>query len=103
MPKIKIERLLLIIFILIFSLTLLPSLVKRLLPTPQIIQTMPAGSSTNVSSDTQQIRFVFSQPMSPEKDIVFRGMRLRGQFQWMDEQRTILVFPLKEPLKPGAF
>ena len=103
MPKIKIERLLLIIFILIFSLTLLPSLVKRLLPAPQVIQTMPAGASTNVQIDTQEIRFVFSQPMEEEKNISFRGMRIRGQSKWLDKQRTTLVFPLTESLKPGAF
>ncbi len=103
MPKIRIERLLLIIFILIFSLTLLPSLVKRFLPGPKIIETTPAISAMNVPIDTQEIRFVFSQSMSQEKNITFRGMRLRGQSQWIDEQRTILVFPLTESLKPEAF
>ena len=103
MPKIKIERLLLIVFILIFCVALLPSLVKRLLPAPKVIETLPTVSSVNVPIDTQEIRFTFNQPMSPEKDIVFRGIRLRGQSKWIDEQRTILAFPLIEPLKPGAF
>ena len=103
MPKIKTERLLLIVFILIFCVALLPSLVKRLLPAPKVIETTPAMSAINVPIDTQEIRFTFSQPMSPEKDIVFRGMRLRGQSKWLDEQRTTLVFPLTESLKPGAF
>ncbi len=103
MPKIKIERLLLIIFILIFCVTLLPSLVKRLLPDPKVIETMPTMSAMNVPIDTQQIKFVFSQSMSQEKNITFRGMRIRGQSKWINKQRTILVFPLTEPLKPGAF
>ena len=103
MPKIKTERLLLIVFILIFCVALLPSLVKRLLPAPKVIETTPAMSAINVPIDTQEIRFVFSQPMAQEKNIIFRGMRLRGQSKWLDEQRTTLAFPLTEPLKPGAF
>ncbi len=103
MPKLKMERLLLIVFILIFCMALLPSLVKRILPAPKIIQTVPVMSAINVPIDTQEVRFIFSQPMSPEKDITFRGMRIRGQSKWIDEQRTILAFPLTEPLKPGAF
>ncbi|MDE0426374.1 MAG: Ig-like domain-containing protein [Candidatus Poribacteria bacterium] len=103
MPKIKIERLLLSAFILIFCVALLPSLVKRLLPAPKVIETTPAMSAMNVSIDTQEIRFVFSQPMTQEKNILFRGMRLRGQSKWIDDRRTTLAFPLAEPLKPGAF
>ena len=103
MPKIKTERLLLIVFILIFCVTLLPSLVKRLLPAPKVIRTTPLMSAINVPIDTQEIRFVFSQPMAQEKNIIFRGMRLRGQSKWVDKQRTTLVFPLTKPLKPGAF
>lgn len=103
MPKIKIERLLLIAFILILGVTQLPYLVKRLLPAPKVIETVPALSSINVPIETEQIRFVFSQPMSEEKNILFRGMRIRGQSKWIDERRTILAFPLTKPLKPGAF
>ena len=103
MPKLKMERLLLIVFILIFSMALLPSLVKRFLPAPKVVETTPAISAINVPIDPQEIRFTFSQPMSPQKNIVFRGMRIRGQSKWLDEPRTILAFPLTEPLKPGAF
>lgn len=103
MPKIKIERLLLIVFILIFCVALLPSLVKSILPAPKVIETVPTMSALNVPIDTKEIRFTFSQPMSPEKDIVFRGMRIRGRSKWINKQRTILAFPLTEPLKPGAF
>ena len=103
MPKITTERLLLIVFILIFCVALLPSLVKRFLPAPKVIKTVPAMSAINVPIDTQEIRFVFSQPMAQRKNIIFRGMRLRGQSKWIDEQRTTLTFPLTEPLKPGAF
>ena len=103
MPKLKMERLLLIVFILIFSVALLPSLVKRILPAPKVIQTVPAMSAINVPIDTQEIRFTFSQPMSRKKDIVFRGMRIRGQSKWINKQRTTLAFPLTETLKPGAF
>lgn len=99
----KIERLLLIAFIVVFCVALLPSLVKRFLPAPKVIQTKPAMSSINVPIQTQQIQFVFSQPMTEEKNIIFRGMRIRGQSKWVDAQRTTLVFPLTEPLKPGAF
>ena len=103
MPKIKIERLLLIVFVIVFCVALLPSLVKRILPAPKVIQTVPTISAINVPIDTQEIRFTFNQPMSQEKNVVFRGMRIRGQSKWIDEQRTTLAFPLAEPLKPGAF
>ncbi len=103
MPKLKIERLLLIAFTLIFCVALLPSLVKRLLPAPKVIETVPAMSAMNVPIDAQEIRFVFSQPMAKEKNVTFRGMRLRGQSKWIDKQRTTLAFPLTEPFKPGAF
>jgi len=103
MPKIKIERLLLIVFILIFCVALLPSLVKRLLPAPKVIKTVPAMSAMNIPIDTQQIKFVFSQPMTPEKRIVFRGMRIKCRPKWIDEKRTVLALMIKEPLKPGAF
>lgn len=103
MPKIKIERLLLIIFIAIFCLMLLPSLVKRLLPAPKVIKTIPALSATNVPIETQQIQFVFNQPMTEEKNVQHRGMRIKGQPKWVNEERTILAMTLVEPLKPGAF
>ena len=103
MPKIKIERLLLIVFIAIFCLTMLPSLVKRLLPAPKVIKTIPALSATNVPIETQQIQFVFNQPMIEEKNVQHRGMRIKGQPKWINEERTILAMTLVEPLKPGAF
>ena len=103
MPKIKIERLLLIVFILIFCVALLPSLVKRFLPEPKVIETMPSMSATNVPIDTQQIKFVFSQPMAQGKNVVYQGMRIKGTPKWTDKQRKILTLTLKEPLKPGAF
>ena len=103
MSRIKIERLLLIVFIAIFCLTLLPSLVKRLLPAPKVIKTIPALSATNVPIETQQIQFVFNQPMTEEKNVQHRGMRIKGQPKWVNEERTILAMTLVEPLKPGAF
>ena len=103
MLKIKMERLLLIIFILIFSVTLLPSVAKRLLPAPKVIQTIPALSATDVPLKTQQIQIVFNQPMTEEKNVQYRGMRIKGQPKWLDDQRTILALTLAEPLKPGAF
>ncbi len=103
MPKIKIERFLLVVFILIFCVALLPALVKRLLPSPKVIETMPAMSAINVPIDTQQIKFVFNQPMTKEKHLIFRGMRVKGKPKWIDEHRTILALELTEPLKPGAF
>ena len=103
MTKIKIERLLLIVFILIFSIALFPSLVKRLLPAPKVIETMPAMSAINVPIETQQILFTFSQPMAPEKHLIFRGIRIKGKPKWINARRTILALPLTEPLKPGAF
>jgi hypothetical protein len=103
MPKIKIERLLLIVFTLIFCLTLIPSLVKRLLPAPKVIKTIPALSATNVPIETQQIQFVFNQPMTEEKNVQHRGTRIKGQPKWVNEERTILAMTLVEPLKPGAF
>ena len=103
MSKIKIERLLLIVFILIFCLTLLPSLVKRILPVPKVIETIPARSAINVPIETQQIRFTFSQPMAQGKNIIYQGMRVKGHLKWVDKQRTILALPLIKPLKPGAF
>ena len=103
MFRIKIERLLLIAFISIFCLTLLPSLAKRLLPAPKVIKTIPVLSATNVPIETQQIRFVFNQSMTGEKNIQYRGMRIKGQPKWINEERTILTMTLVEPLKPGAF
>ena len=103
MPKITLERVLLVGFTLIFCLTLLPSLVKSLLPAPRIVETVPANASVNVPIQTQQITFVFNQPMREKKNIIFRGMRTRGQPKWADDQRTILTLPLIEPLKPGAY
>lgn len=103
MSKIRIERLLLIVFILIFSVTLLPSLVQRLLPRPKIIETTPAMSAFNVPVDTQQIRFTFSQPMANPKHIAYQGMRIKVNPKWVDEKRTTLALALTEPLKPGAF
>ena len=103
MPKIKIERLLLISFILIFCLMLLPSLVKYLLPAPTVIKTIPALSVVNVPIDTQQIQIVFNQPMTEEKNVQYRGMRIKGQPKWVDDKRTILALTLTEPLKPEAF
>ena len=103
MSKIKIERLLLAVFILIFCVTLFPSLVKRFLPAPRVIETVPAMSSPNVPIDTQQIKFVFDQPMKKEKNLVFQGTRVKGNPKWVDEDRTILVLELAEPLKPEAF
>ena len=103
MKKIKIERLLLIVFILIFSVALLPSIVKRLLPAPKIIETIPMMSSTNVPIETQQVKFVFNQPMTKEKHLIFRGMRVKGKPKWIDEHRKVLIVELTEPLKPGAF
>lgn len=103
MPKIKIERLLLIVFILIFCVTLLPSLVKRLLPGPQVIETVPARSATNVSIDTQKIKFVFNQSMTDKKHVIYQGMRIKGNPKWIDEERKTLVLTLTEPLQPGAF
>ncbi|MCY3723413.1 MAG: Ig-like domain-containing protein [Candidatus Poribacteria bacterium] len=103
MPKIKTERLLLMVFILIFCVALLPSLVKRLLPAPKVIETMPAMSATNVPIDTQQIKFVFNRPMAEKKHIVYQGMRIKAQPKWIDERQTILVLTLTEPLRPGAF
>ena len=103
MPKIKIERLLLIIFILIFCLTILPSLIKFLLPAPKVIETMPAMLSINVPIETKQIKFVFSQPMTQQKHLHYQGMRVKGTSKWVDESRTTLALTLTEPLKPGAF
>ncbi len=103
MPKIKIERLLLTIFILIFCVALLPSLVKRFLPAPKVIETVPTMSATHVPIETRQIRFVFNQSMRKEKHLTFRGMRIKGTPKWMDEHRTILALNLTEPLKPEAF
>ena len=103
MPKMKIERLLLIIFTIIIGVTLLPPLVKRVLPAPKVIETIPQMLAMNVPIDTQQIQFVFSQPMKQEKNMVYQGMRMKGEPRWIDERRTTLRFALKEPLKPGAF
>lgn len=103
MPKLKLERLLLIVFILIFCVALLPSLVKRFLPSPKVIETTPAMSSVNVPIETQQIKFVFSQPMAEGKNIIYQGMRVKGRLKWIDKRRTILVLSLTRPLKPGAF
>ena len=103
MPKIKIERLLLIVFILVSSLTLLLSLVKRILPAPKVIATMPALSTIDVPIETQEIQFTFSQPMAEKKNIVYQGMRIKVEPRWIDEERTILALTLTEPLEPGAF
>ena len=103
MPKLKMERLLLIVFILIFSVALLPSLVKRILPAPKVSQTVPARSAINVPIETQQIRFTFSQPMAQGKNITYQGMRVKGHLKWVDQRRTTLALPLTKPLKPGAF
>lgn len=103
MPKTKIERFLLIVFILIFGVALFPSLMKRVQPAPKVIETVPATSSTNVSIETQQIKFVFNQTMKEEKSLRFQGMRVNGDLKWVDKDRTILVLELKEPLKPEAF
>ena len=103
MPKMKMERLLLLIFILIFSATLLPSVAKRLLPVPKVIQTIPALSAIDVPIETQRIQIVFNQPMTEEKNVQYRGMRIKGQPKWVDDKRTILALTLTEPLKPGAF
>ena len=103
MSKIKIERILLIVFILIFCGALVPSLVKRLLPAPKIIETVPAMSSTNVPIETQQIKFVFSQPMVEKIHLTHRGMRIRGKLKWIDKNRTILTVDPTEPLKPEAY
>ena len=103
MSKIKIERLLLTVFILIFCGTLVPSLVKRFLPAPKVIETVPAMSSTNVPIETQQIKFVFDQPMAKEKHAVLHGMRVKGILKWIDKNRTILALDLIEPLKPEAY
>ena len=102
MLKIKTERLLLIAFILIFCVTLLPSWVKRLIPTPKVIETIPATSTINVPIDTRQIQFVFSQPMKEEANIIYQGMRVKGELKWTDERRTILALTLTESLKPEA-
>ena len=72
MSRIKIERLLLIVFILIFCLMMLPSLVKRLLPAPKVIQTIPTLSATYVPIETKQIQIVFNQPMTEEKHSISR-------------------------------
>lgn len=103
MKKIKTERVLLVVFILIFSVVLLPSFVKRLLPAPKVIETIPVMSSTNVPIETQQIKFVFNQSMTKEKHLIFRGMRVKGKPKWADEHRKVLILELTEPLKPGAF
>ena len=103
MPKFKMERLLLIVFILIFCVALLPSLVKRFLPAPKVIETTPAMSAINVPIETQQIKFVFSQPMAEGKNIVYQGMRIKGHLKWIDERRTTLALTLTNALKPGAF
>ena len=103
MPKLKMERLLLIVFILIFCVALLPSLIKRFLPSPKIIETTPAMSSVNVPIETQQIKFVFSQPMTKGKNIVYQGMRIKGHLKWIDERRTTLALSITDSLKPGAF
>jgi len=103
MSKLKMERLLLIVFILIFCVALLPSLVKRFLPSPKVIKTTPAVSSVNVPIETQQIKFAFSQPMAAGKNIVYQGMRIKGHLKWIDKQRTILALSLTDSLKPGAF
>ena len=102
MSKSKIERFLLAVFILIFCVTLIPSLVRRFLPAPKIIETVPV-SSTNVSIETQQIKFVFDQPMTKEKHFTFQGMRIKGNLKWIDKNRTILALDLTEPLKPEAY
>lgn len=99
----KTERLLLIGFIIIFSLILLPSAVKRLLPAPRVIKAVPATLSINVPIDTSEIKFVFSQSMKDLKNITYQGMRISAQPKWLDEHRKTLVLSLSEPLKPGAF
>ena len=103
MSKTKIERLLLTVFILIFCVALVPSLVKRFLPAPKVIETVPAMSSTNVPIETQQIKFVFDQPMTKEKHLILQGMRVKGNPKWIDENRTILALDLTEPLKPESY
>lgn len=103
MPKIKIERFLLIVFILILSAMVLPSLVKRTLPAPKVIKTIPALSFINVPIDTKQIQFVFNQPMKEVRSLQYWGMRIKGLPKWVDDKRTILALTLTEPLKPGAF
>ena len=103
MPKIKIERFLLIVFISIFSLMFLPSLVKRLLPAPKVIKTIPALSAVNVPIETQQIQFVFSRSMNEIVNLQYRGMRIKAEPKWVNETRTILALTLSEPLEPGAF
>ena len=104
MPKVnKIERFLLIVFILIFCLALLPSLVKRILPGPKVIESMPAMSAINVPIEMKQIHFTFNQPMAQGKNIVYQGMRVKGRLKWIDERRTTLALPLTNSLKPGAF
>lgn len=103
MKRLKTERFLLIVFILIFSVVLLPSFVKRLLPAPKVVETLPVMSSTNVPVETQQVKFVFNQPMAEEKHLIFRGMRVKGKPKWADEHRKVLVLELTESLKPGAF
>ena len=60
-------------------------------------------SSTNVPIETQQVKFVFNQPMTKEKHLIFRGMRVKGKPKWIDEHRKVLIVELTEPLKPGAF
>lgn len=103
MPKIIIERLLLVVFILLFCVMILPSLVKPLLPNPQVIETIPAMSSVNVPIETQELKFIFNQTMREKKNISFRGMRIKSTPKWVDQQRTTLALTLTEPLKPGAF
>ncbi len=103
MPKIKIERILLIVFIIIFGVTLLPTIVKRILPAPKVIATIPQRSAVNVPIDTQQIEFVFSQSMKQEKNMIYQGIRVKGEPKWIDERRTILRLTLTEQLKPEAF
>ena len=103
MPKMKMERLLLIVFILIFCLMMLPSVVKHLLPAPKVIQTTPALSAIDVPIETQQIQFVFNQPMTEVKNVQYRGIRIKGEPKWINKERTILALTLTEPLKPGAF
>ena len=103
MPKIKMERLLLIVFIAIFCLMVLPSLVKYFLPAPKVIKTTPGASAIKVPLDTQEIRLVFNQPMTEEKNVEYRGIRIKGDPKWVNDARTILALTLTEPLKPGAF
>ena len=99
----KIERLILAVFILIFCVAFLPSLVKRFLPAPKVIETVPVMSSTNVPIETQQIKFMFDQPMGKEKHLILQGMRVKGNLKWIDKNRTILVLDLTEPLKPESY